>query len=316
MKTVQQTNQPPNSPAPHTTPAGTDSALPSKGLTSMVASCILFAAMSAIIYHVQLVEPAASVLVSSFFRIIVNLLLLFSYAALTGNWVELIGDHRPSLWWRGVFGTLALMASFASIRAIGIGEASFLTASNGVFVAALAPFFLRQHNSPKVWIAIGGALAGLFLLFEPRFSDAMPLGRALALISGAFSALAYMMIARAGRSNSARSVIFYFCIVATVLHTLLFIVLRPTWPVQATTYAWLTAAGLLGSIAQIFLTHAYQTAPAALNSAVSYLQPVLNMLLGVLLFAKAPDAKAVSGAVIVLIFGVALPFVRLPHTPR
>jgi S-adenosylmethionine uptake transporter len=282
-----------------------------RGLACMVVSCALFAAMSSLVYAVQLREPDASVLVSSFARIVVNLVLLVGVGAVTGDWHDLLGDRRPSLWWRGVFGSLALLTSFTAIRAIGVGEASFLSASNGVFVAMLAPLFLKQPNSPRVWVAIGGAVVGLFLLFEPRLGDVLPTGRALAVASGGFSAMAYMMIARAGRSNSPNSVIFYFCIVCTTLHLVLFAVLRPAWPVQPSTYVMLGVAGLLGSVAQLFLTLAYQTAPAAMNSAVSYLQPVLNMGLGILLFDKHPDAKALVGAAIVLTFGVALPFVRL-----
>lgn len=268
--------------------------------------------MGSIVYAVQLREPAASVLVSSFVRIVVNLVVLGAAGLLAGNLRELGGDRRASLWARGFFGSLALILSFTGIRAVGLGEASFLSASNGVFVAALAPWVLKQRNPARVWVAILGALVGLFLLFEPRLTDGMPLGRAAALGSGLFSALAYIMIAKAGRSNSPSTVIFYFCVTATVMHLLLFAILGVTWPEQPSTWGLLVLAGVFGSIAQVFLTKAYQTAPAALNSAVSYLGPVFNMLCGVLFFARVPDTRAIIGATVVLMFGVVLPFVKLP----
>lgn len=276
----------------------------------MLLSCFLFSGMGTLVYRAQLAEPEASTLVGSFVRIVFNLLFLLVWARLAGNFRELFGDRRPSLWLRGMFGTLALTTSFLSIRAIGLGEASFLHASNAVFVALLAPWFLRQRSSPQVWLAIFGAAFGLYLLFEPRLGDAAPWGRALALVSGLASALAYMMIARAGRSNLPESVVFYFCIVCVTTHLLLFALLGVTWPKAPLTWAMLAVAGLLGSFGQIYLTKAYQTAPAALNGAVAYLQPVLNLGIAVLFFAKHPDAKAWLGAAIVLAFGVALPFFR------
>ena len=286
---------------------------PMRGLVCMVISCVLFSIMGVCVYAVQAREPDVSPLVTSFFRILINLFILFGWASTRGNWQELFGDKRPSLWWRGVFGTTALICSFISIKAIGIGESSFLHASNGIFVATLAPIFLKQKNDKKAWIAIIGALVGLFFLFEPRLTDAVPYGRALALAAGFFSALAYIMIARAGRSNSPNCVIFYFCVTATVVHSVLFLFIDTSWPTDHFTWFLLFAIGLLGSLAQVFLTMSYQRSPAALNSAVSYLQPVLNMFAGILFFAVIPDNRAFFGAAIVFAFGVALPFVRMPH---
>jgi S-adenosylmethionine uptake transporter len=283
------------------------------GLGFMVLSCVAFAAMGALVYAAQLREPQSSPLVASFARILVNLVLVVATAALARRTRELLGDGRSSLWARGCFGSLALMTSFSAIAAIGVGEASFLHASSGVFTAALAPVFLRQRNAPKVWVAIGGAIFGLFLLFEPRFDDVHPFGRSLALASGLFASLAYLMIARGGRSNAPSTVIFYFCIVAVGFHGVAFAWLPTVWPREGVTYALLASAGVLGSLGQSFLTRAYQNAPAALNSAVSYLQPVLNVLIGVAVFDRHPDARAWLGAAIVVVFGVMLPLTRLPR---
>jgi S-adenosylmethionine uptake transporter len=269
--------------------------------------------MGACVYAAQHNEPQVSSLVTSFWRIVVNLIILVVWAQYTSGWREMVGDRRPSLWWRGVFGSIALICSFMSIKAIGIGESSFLHASNGIFVALMAPLFLGQKNNARVWLAIAGAVVGLYFLFEPRLTDTMPFGRALALAAGLFSALAYIMIARAGRSNSPNCVIFYFCVTALVVHSALFVFVRTDWPVEWETWLYLIAMGVFGSLAQVFLTMSYQRSPAALNSAVSYLQPVLNMFAGALLFAVIPDRKAVIGAVIVLVFGVALPFAKIPR---
>lgn len=280
----------------------------------MVASCVLFALMGSLVYQIQLYEPEASVLVTSFVRIVVNLVILIGIGLASTGLGDLLGDRRGSLWARGVFGSLALTCSFASIRAIGLGESSFLHASNGVFVALFAPLALKQRNGKRVWLAIAGALVGLFLLFEPRLTDGLPYGRLLALAAGFFSALAYVMIARAGRSNSPNTVIFYFCVTALAFHLLLFLAFGVVWPVKALTWVMLLGAGVFGSFAQVYLTKAYQNAPAALASAVSYLGPVLNLLAGIVFFARVPDGRAFAGAAIVLVFGVILPFVKLPAT--
>lgn len=281
------------------------------GLLYMVASCFCFAGMVALVYAVQLAEPAASALVGSFARVLVNLVFLFAYAGWRRDVRDLVGDLRPSLWWRGAFGSFALVLSFAAIKAIGVGDAQFLCASNGVFVALLAPLVLKQKNHARAWIAIAGSVVGLYLLFEPRLGDAAPWGRAMAVGSGCLSALAYLMIARAGRSNSPNSIVFYLCFIALLVHLLLFAVFGATWPVQVHSYWLLLCVGISGSIGQYCLTKAYQLSPAALNSSVSYLQPVIALAFSIVFFGKVPDLRAVLGGAVVVAFGVALPFARL-----
>ncbi len=281
------------------------------GLLYMVASCVCFAGMASLVYAVQLAEPESSSFVASFARVVINLLILLAYAAWHRDVRDLLGDMRPSLWWRGAFGSFALVLSFAAIKAIGVGDAQFLCASNGVFVALLAPLVLKQKNHPLAWVAIAGSLVGLYLLFEPRLGDEAPWGRAMAVSSGLLSALAYLMIARAGRSNSPNSVVFYLCFIAFFVHLGLFAAFGSVWPVRVSSYWLLLCVGISGSVGQLCLTKAYQRAPAALNSAVSYLQPVIALAFGIVFFAKVPDLRAVAGGAVVVAFGVALPFSRI-----
>ena len=68
---------------------------------------------------------------------------------------------------------------------------------------------------------------------------------------------------------------------------------------------------VVASVAQYFLTAAYQQAPAALNAAVSYVTPVLNLGWSVWFFGRHPDGTALAGACMVLICGVALPVISV-----
>lgn len=279
-----------------------------RGLACMVAASLMFSLMNVCVYTIGLCEPQLPSAMVSFVRILINLVILALPALLAGKFLALFGDLRLSLWLRGLFGTLALMMSFASIQMIGPGESAFLAASSTVFVALLGPFVLRQSNSALVWIAILGALAGLALLFQPRLEADDFLGRALGLGTGWFAALAYLMVAKAGTSNTAHSVIFYFCLVGVLLHLGYFGLYGTMWPVSLEVWVLLLVGGGTASVAQYYMTRAYQIAPAALVGAVSYLSPVLSLAWGVLLFSQTPDAKGWAGCALVLLFGVMLPF--------
>lgn len=281
----------------------------------MVAACFLFSIMSVSVYGVSVCEPSLPSTMVSFVRVLINLVILTLPALFFRDLRGLLGDKRPSLWLRGLFGSLALMLSFASIQLIGPGESAFLGASSGIFVALLGPLVLGQRNNVMVWLAILGAIGGLGLLFEPRWDRADFLGRTMALSSGFLAALAYLMVARSGRSNAPRTVIFYFCMVGVVVHLMYFLLAGFALPTSTQTWTLMLVSGITASGAQFYMTQAYQLAPAALVSAVGYLSPVMSLGWGVALFARVPDEKALIGCAMVFLFGVILPFLtaRLPR---
>jgi S-adenosylmethionine uptake transporter len=105
--------------------------------------------------------------------------------------------------------------------------------------------------------------------------------------------------------------VFYFCLVGLMVHGVWFASLGFQWPVGREAWLWTLAAGAAGSAAQIYLTRAYQLAPATLVSAVGYSAPVMSLLLGVVLFDKSPGPDAMAGCALILASGVALPFIRV-----
>lgn len=281
-----------------------------QGLAAMLVACFLFSLMGMAVYLTGQSHPEVSVGVISFIRMLVNTLVILIPAMLSGSVRTLLGDLGLALWMRGFYGTLALMLSFWSIHRIGPGEAGFLGASSGVFMALLAPFYLRQKNSPLIWPALTGSFLGLYLLLQPdqgAISDIW--GRLAGLASGLLGAMAYLMVARAGQTNPASTVIFYFCLMAIPLHGMLFLYERPIWPSDWTSWSLLIACGAAASGAQYFMTRAYQTAPAALVSAVGYVTPVFSLALTAAWLAIVPSPKALVGCALIGFCGVCLPFI-------
>ena len=279
----------------------------------MLTASALFAAMGGFVYQVRLWDQDASALTASFVRVVVNLVFVWVIASRKGlgrGILDLFGDMRWSLWARGFFGTLSVMGMFSAIHMIGLGEASFLHSFNAVWIAALSPFVLGQPNSTMGWLAISLGLGGLYLLYQPELGGEAFAGRSIALASGAFAGTAYMMIARAGRSNPPLTVVFYFCLVATVVHLAWFYVDGFRWPEDTRSWLMLITSGLFASVAQIFMTKAYQIAPAAFISAVSYSTPIFNLLVSVFIFGLIPNGQSLLGALVVVIAGVALPYLQ------
>ena len=287
-----------------------------RGLSCMLIASGLFALMASCVFAASRTDPPVAAAMVSFIRVSVNLLILLLPALASRRVPALFGDYRLSLWLRGLFGGVSLILSFASIQRIGPGESAFLWSSSGIFVAALGPWILSQRSRGLDWLAILGACSGLALLLRPNLAvDTDLIGRVMGLGSGFLAALAYLMIARAGRSNPPQTVVFYFCLVSLGVHALWFAVEGFHLPASPEAWAWTLAAGLAGSVAQFYLTRAYQLAPATLVSAVGYAAPVMSLGLGIVLFGRVPDTTALLGCGLVLLSGVALPFLSARRQP-
>jgi drug/metabolite transporter (DMT)-like permease len=281
------------------------------GLLDMGVASFLFAAMAGCVFSLARGTNPVEAPVVSFIRVGVNLGVVFIPALISGKVGPLFGDLRPSLWLRGLFGGTSLMLSFLSIQRIGPGESAFLTATSGIFVAALGPWVLGQQNRWADWVAILGAFAGLYLLMSPQEGEQDLVGRLMGVGSGFLAALAYLMVSRAGQSNSPMTIVFYFSLIGFLIHGIWFSVLGLKLPEDAIAWSLALGAGLLGTMAQFFLTRAYQKAPAAMVSAMGFLSPVLSLWLSVAFFAVQPSGQALWGCFLILLAGVLLPFVRL-----
>ena len=288
-----------------------------RGLAYMVVASLMFATMNALVFQTKLWNADESPLTASFFRVFFNLIIVIALSFVTrdrhGHKLGirgLFGDFSTSLWLRGLFGSLSVISIFYAVHAIGIGESSFLNASSAVWVGFLSPWVLGQKNTRLGWIAIFCGLFGIYLLYQPDLTDVHLLGKTAALGAGLWGAIAYMMIAKAGPRHHPLTIVFYFVFVATIIHTVWFFFQPLQWPHDTRSWIALMGAGIAATVAQIFMTMSYQSAPAALGSAVSYAQPVFSLIFSVLIFSVVPNQRSLLGAAIVLSSGVALPFVQ------
>ncbi len=275
----------------------------------MLFASFSMALMGTCVYSIGIIEPSVTSPFVSFARVTMNLIILLLPSLLFGNFSELIGDGRPSLWFRGLFGAMTLMFVYGAIKQIGVGESYFIESTSGVFVALLAPWVLSEQNNLFVWVAILGSLFGLFLVLNPHVGQSRE-GEMLALLSSFSAAIAYLMVARSGKSNAPKTVIFYFCIVGVVIHVLYFFLFGFSLPSKRESWMLLFFVGIFGSIGQLYMTKAHQLAPAALNAAIAYSKPVFALLLSIVLFSKVPTGQSLIGCFVILLFGIMLPFVR------
>ena len=80
------------------------------------------------------------------------------------------------------------------------------------------------------------------------------------------------------------------------------------WPMGVSTWIFLLVASVLASLSQYFTTVAYALTPAAPVASLGYLTPVLGLAIDLLIFRIPHGVTELVGSMVVIVFGVWLPF--------
>jgi drug/metabolite transporter (DMT)-like permease len=198
-----------------------------------------------------------------------------------------------------LFGGAAASIFFYSITQIGIAKATIFTYTYPIWAGLLAPFLLKDRIKIGVWAAVSIAFGGLYLIIVPSEGlGAISWMDLLALSGGLLSGWAILSIKKLHETDTSRAILFSQCFFGLI------IVEAPALPqgYSFTPIVWITllAIGLLATIAQLQMTHAYKFIGATEGSLLCMLTPVINVLLGMMFFQEAVTLRALVGCVIVL----------------
>ena len=266
----------------------------------MLASSACFVSMSAL---VKLLGDALPLPMLMLCRTLLALPFVYLAAVRTGP-VRI--RARGDLWRRVVFGALAMYCFYYALTHMALASCVFLSRTQPLWLAFLAPFLTRERMPASGWLAIGCGLGGVALILRPEggFEPA-----AAAALGGALtSALAHLYVRRLNRSDRPAVIVFHFTLRLAAISALLAIPVW-TWP---TAQQWPILAGVaaLASTGQYLLTKAYRLDQAPVVSASSYSSIVLSLLYGFVFWREVPAPTAVLGGLLVAAGGTILVLAR------
>ncbi|MDF2695825.1 MAG: Membrane protein [Labilithrix sp.] len=292
----------------------------------MALSAVLFALMNLL---ARLATTSASWTTVGAVRAIVGAIVALTVARMRGR--SLAAKDGRAVFWRSLLGTIAMLSTFYALssRTVSLGNTVTLLNLSPVFLAVLAPIFLRERTSAAVAIAIALALGGVALVVRPSFLfGAEGNGITLAPSSGGPSAsttvlvavlaalatsIAMMLLRRVGRTETAEAVAFHFSLFAAATMTGLSLFdLRAPSPRDV---GCMVAAGLCAGFAQLAMTRAYALEHAARVSGMSYLSVVASALFGAVAFGERPGPTAIAGMALVIAGGLLVTFARSQGAP-
>jgi len=267
---------------------------PSRGALLLIIAELLLAMMAAMVKHLADLGVPNETLV--FFRNLFGLLFLFPLLLSGGGLRQLktrrIGIHLV----RASTGVAAMFLFFYAIAHVSLAEAVLVKMTAPFFLPLIALFWLGDRVRPQTWWAILLGFVGVVVILRPggEFNPVL----LVALASAALMGIAKVSIRRMADTEPPRRIVFWFGVFSTIIAALPML-WRNVWPTPEQ-LVWLLAIGLVATIAQMAMTHAYQLASPGRIGVYNYSSVIWAVLFGWLFWAESLYWSFLIGSLLIV----------------
>jgi len=279
------------------------------GIYYMVYASLLFSLATA---FAKLLSASMGSVEITFFRNLIGAFVIGA-TAIGRPIVKKSGGKPFTLIFRGIIGTLALLAYFYTVSKTSLAHAVIYAKTEPIFTALLAYFLLKEHISRQAVLSIALGFCGVVLIaggFDFGYVDM------LGIMSGLFAALAYTSVRELREAYDERTVVMSFIIAGTVLPLVLMgcaeffrvasfeFLLQPFTMPKGSDWFFIALLGVSAAYGQIYMTRAYFFAKAGLASSASYSIVLFSTLFGLLLGDAVPTAWMLVGMILIVAGGL------------
>lgn len=235
---------------------------------------------------------------SAFFRF------LFGLATVGVIWAVRRVRLRPVNWrWliaRGAMGSASVYCLYRSIGHLGLAQGSILFFAYPIFTALFALAVLGERQTFGGWMAILLAFLGVYLIVWPKDWSGAVAHKAVAVLGALLAGIAVGTVRELRKTDSSYTIFSSLCVFG-----ILVVAVRSTTDgfclsFRPTAWACIFGVGFFGTLGQLMMTFAYKYVRASSGSIYSFVTPVLNVLMGALLFAESLSLRGWLGACLVL----------------
>jgi drug/metabolite transporter (DMT)-like permease len=276
------------------------------GLIFANCAVLTFTVMDAVIKSVSQVFPTGEII---FFRNLFAFIPLLAFAYWRHGGVPLKTSRPWGHVMRGVFGVTSMFCFFLSYKLMPLSDAIALGLSGPIFITVLSVPVLGEQVGWRRWSAVLVGFVGVLVMTRPG-STLFDVNALVPLAAAVLYAAAMVSIRKLGATEPPTTIVFHFTAFA-ILASLLTI----PWGMAEPDQAWvlpsrwtecgiLIVIGLLGGVAQITMTMAYQRARAATVASFDYTALIYGFLLGAIFYHERPDIFLIVGGVIVVAAGI------------
>ena len=219
----------------------------------------------------------------------------------------------PKLQWlRGFSVAMATICFFSSIFLMPLADATAIGFTSPMITAIFSAIFLHERTHATKWIAIFVAFGGVLMIMRP---NVMELGWVALLPLAAAMSMAFMIIGNRAVAGTGSPLLMQFLVASLAVPFILGAALIghfsgvealhvgvPDW----TIIARCTLVAVTASFAHWLIYMATTRASAAEIAPMTYVQLLIAIGLGIIIFGDWPDLTSLAGAGIIVASGLIL----------
>ncbi len=198
---------------------------------------------------------------------------------------------------RGTGGWLCFYSYYAALDQIPLVDATLLRNTAPLFVPIIALFWLSEKLTLLRWAPIILGFIGIIFILRPEGSS-IEWGHLIGLASGFTLAISMVGTSTLSKTDSGKTIMFYYFAISFVFSTPLAIYHWQPVPLRA--WPYLIFIGLSIFVTMWLYTKAFSYAKASVVSPINYFSVVISGFLGWLIWSDIPTHTALIGAVFVI----------------
>ena len=267
------------------------------GFLYMFLSVCAFSAMDLIVKWSEN-YPVGEVL---FFRGLCGIIPLFFFIP-KEKYFDFYKTSRPLLHFkRCVAGLIAIVAIFIALRKLPLATVVSITFAAPIFTTILSIFLLNEKVGFYRWLAVIVGFIGILVISEPGFNS-LNLYYVYPIIF--CFGLSYVAIAikQLSSSEPVWLISFYFSLSIMFLS---FFTIPQGWLLPSVKdLILLSLLGILGGLANLWLTQSYKFSDVSLVTPLKYLALVFAIFFGYIIWDEVPTIKTLIGSSLVIISSI------------
>ncbi len=201
---------------------------------------------------------------------------------------------------RGIGGWLCFYSYYLALESIPLMDATLLRYTSPLFVPLVALIWLGVKVPLLRWLPLITGFAGVALVLQPS-SEQVGWGHVIGLMSGLTLAISMIGTRTLSKTESSKTILFYYFFISFVLSLPLAII---NWqPIPLHAWPLLIFIGLSIFIAMWLYTKAFSYAKASVVAPINYFAVVISGLFGWLIWNDVPSETAIWGAILIILAG-------------
>lgn len=213
---------------------------------------------------------------------------------------------------RGFAVAMATICFFSSIFVMPLAEATAIGFTSPMITAILSAIFLHERTNLTKWIATLIAFGGVLLIMRPNVAE---LGWVALLPLGAAMSMALLMIGNRAVAGAGTPILMQFLVASLAVPFILTAAIAghfsgvqalhigmPDWTIVARC----AVVAVTASFAHWLIFMGTTRASAADIAPMTYVQLLVALMLGILVFGDWPDLTSLAGSAIIIASGLLL----------